>query len=59
MKNLEKKELENLLNSKIDVVNITPIYKDENKTEVEEVECEIKFKTNIQYIKQLLNLCKP
>jgi hypothetical protein len=59
MKNLERKKLESLLNSKIDEVNIIPIYKDENKTEVEEVECEIKFKTNIQYIEQLLDICKP
>jgi|688.fasta_scaffold09913_18 hypothetical protein len=59
MKNLERKKLESLLNSRIDEVNIIPIYKDENKTEVEEVECEIKFKTNIQYIEQLLDICKP
>jgi hypothetical protein len=59
MKNLERKKLESLLNSRIDEVNIIPIYKDENKTEVEEVECEIKFKINIQYIEQLLDICKP
>lgn len=59
MKTIDKKELENLLNSKIDKITISPIYKNDEKTEVDEVDCEIKFKTNIKHIQQLLELCKP
>lgn len=56
---LSKKELETLLNSKIDKIKVTTIYKDGEKTEIDEVECEIKFKTNIKYVNQLLEICKP
>ena len=56
MKTIDKKELENLLNSKIDKITISPIYKNDEKTEVDEVDCEIKFKTNIKHIQQLLEI---
>jgi hypothetical protein len=59
MKILQKKELESLLNSKIDEITISPIYKNVEKTEVDYLECKIKFKTNIKYINQLLEICKP
>lgn len=45
--------------STIDEVIITPIYKNSEKTEVDEVFCEIKFKTSAKNIIQLNNLCNP